>query len=423
MMNSIHELELRCAAAGLSIEFVEPEEEGASGFFAITDPKAEWKWSLCFAGNPLDEEILLNSRFESYRPLSGYDATWSRSDGRIECELVWESGLFLQDGPFDELCVKLGLGRDAAAQASLSVPVPTGVGQPRVSIGWSSHEHRVWRCASPAVHVWSSQERVPVVVIEGVKIEGDLEARKLLESYGVAALLELERCFGFAARLRGHYPWNLWIVVGNQKPRPSLRELRGAPEIEPVSLYWQGRGAGNLPAQFIGFYQVLEFYFSRCARKAFEEKLCTKLEVAGLGKADAGTLKSLDGAAKRRGRPLVSEEEQLACTLNVIVDGARLREFIEGDVYLNRHYRGTEQGIVKTRIPAEDGVLDLRRVTARRLYEIRCRLVHTKEGGRKGSPVFLPLSAEAAALRHDVVLIRFLARQALDVMSMPLSSK
>lgn len=413
-MSMSDELEKRCAVAGLKLEDNVPEEEGGSFFRVITEPGA--KWRLAFSGDE-DEQVILNSKFEKCRPLSGYDAMWSRVEERIECELTCERPFIRDDGPFDSLCRRLGMGRDAAHRNDLEILVPTISGQPRVSLGWNSPELRVWRCSSPAAHYLSEDRPFPVLRIQDTRARTDAEARTILETYGVAALLEFERA-GFAARLRNHYPWKLWIKTKGGKSKPVLEPLRSAPDFDPVSLYWQGRSAESLPARFIGFYQVLEYYFPRCSRKAFVKKLKESLSGLALDDAEKVALQCLENAANKRGSPLGGEKAQMVHTVETIVTEAELRDFIDGDEFLCEHYRKQDQGIVSERIPAESLGGDLRKLAAERLYAIRCRLVHAKEDGEPA--VFLPLSGEAAELFCDVVLMRFLARRALDKMSMPL---
>ena len=149
-----------------------------------------------------------------------------------------------------------------------------------------------------------------------------------LESYGVAALLELDRGVGFHARLRGHYPWRIFFAIDSDRSSTALNPLESAPEIEPTSLYWQGRSAGNLPAQFLGFYQVLEYYFPRCSRIAFVQELRAKLDKSSQECVDKVVFEHLEAAARSKGRPFGSEEDQLVCTLRAIVSEVELREFV-----------------------------------------------------------------------------------------------
>lgn len=55
---------------------------------------------------------------------------------------------------------------------------------------------------------------------------------------------------------------------------------------------------------------------------------------------------------------------------------------------------------------------DLLEATTERIYEIRCRIVHTKDSdGERGQ--LLPFSSEADRMVHDIELSEMLARSAL----------
>lgn len=55
---------------------------------------------------------------------------------------------------------------------------------------------------------------------------------------------------------------------------------------------------------------------------------------------------------------------------------------------------------------------ELREHVARRLYALRCRVVHTKMGDGPFD-LLLPFSEETVALEHDIAIIEFAAQRAL----------
>lgn len=56
---------------------------------------------------------------------------------------------------------------------------------------------------------------------------------------------------------------------------------------------------------------------------------------------------------------------------------------------------------------------------SQRIYEIRCRIVHTK-AGEHDVDLLLPFSAEARILAFDLELLEFIVRTALIAGSRPL---
>ena len=61
---------------------------------------------------------------------------------------------------------------------------------------------------------------------------------------------------------------------------------------------------------------------------------------------------------------------------------------------------------------------DIRLETALRVYEIRCKIVHSKEEDE--SELILPFSAEIKNLKHDLELVEFLAKKAIIASARPL---
>lgn len=62
---------------------------------------------------------------------------------------------------------------------------------------------------------------------------------------------------------------------------------------------------------------------------------------------------------------------------------------------------------------------NLRQEVADRMYEIRCRIVHTK-GSEGEMELLLPFSTEAKRLGYDIELIEFIARKVIVAASRPL---
>lgn len=67
-------------------------------------------------------------------------------------------------------------------------------------------------------------------------------------------------------------------------------------------------------------------------------------------------------------------------------------------------------------------IADLRNDVADRIYDIRCKIVHTKAGVDDSSfELLLPFSKDAEQLHHDIELIRFIARSVLVAASVAIN--
>jgi hypothetical protein len=110
---------------------------------------------------------------------------------------------------------------------------------------------------------------------------------------------------------------------------------------------------------------------------------------------------------------LPEERKQLGATLKHCIEPALLRDFLNETEERKRYYASEYKRISDKRIALSDdpGLVDQ---TAERIYDIRCKVVHTKnlEGSESGEMI-LPFSKEADLLTDDVELIKFLARKVL----------
>lgn len=105
------------------------------------------------------------------------------------------------------------------------------------------------------------------------------------------------------------------------------------------------------------------------------------------------------------------EKGQLMATARACVDGQSIRALVEA---YDEHFAKKIKGLADTtlRVAVSDDDLVARAVE--RIYEIRCKIVHTKDGGGDGSgDLLLPFSPEAERLWPDIDLVELLSRSVL----------
>lgn len=177
--------------------------------------------------------------------------------------------------------------------------------------------------------------------------------------------------------------------------------------------------------QFLAFYQVLEFYFYRYLRHKAEQEIRNLLEEEPFDQLrEADKLRLLEairlryGGGKKLG---ASERQMLETTIRECVSQVDLRRFmIDNDERYDFFASRTLPKMVsECDLPVFDARLDLRRSVAERIYDIRCRIVHAKAEFEAQGPL-LPTDPEAQYLRHDIDLVRYLARKALQKSRRPL---
>jgi hypothetical protein len=174
--------------------------------------------------------------------------------------------------------------------------------------------------------------------------------------------------------------------------------------------------------QFLAFYQCIEFFFPQYSRQETIAKIKNVLKDPAFdGTKDSSINVVLNLTMEGRRGSLLEERKQLAATLKQCVDPTALRDFLNETEERKRYYGSDYKKISDKRIVlSEDSpIVDQ---AAERVYDIRCKVVHTKnlEGG-EGGEMILPFSEEADLLMDDVELIKFLARRVLIASSASLS--
>jgi hypothetical protein len=171
--------------------------------------------------------------------------------------------------------------------------------------------------------------------------------------------------------------------------------------------------------QFLAFYQVIEFYFPTYSRAEAQRKLKSILKDPTFrGDRDADIGRLLSAVTVSRSGAYGDERSQLRATLMECIDPDSLREFLKSDPERLAFYSGKAKSYHK--IPLNNPSADLRGDVTDRIYDIRCRIVHTKNDARDGEiELLLPYSQEAEQLSFDVELVQYLAQQVLIAAGTP----
>ncbi|MFC8822571.1 hypothetical protein [Streptomyces rochei] len=193
-----------------------------------------------------------------------------------------------------------------------------------------------------------------------------------------------------------------------------VRAPRAAYSEKPLSLYWYGRASTGIPLlEFLAYYQVLEYYFPSYGRRDILDKLRHELRDPRFEIEDDAHLSRVLMLASQAGKGFGSERDQLKATVKGCVTEEHLKEFLESDADFGEHFQGKALRSV-ARIDLKDRKNDLLNQVANRVYDVRCRIVHTKEdGGEMAAEILLPFSKEADSLGPDVELVKFLAQKCL----------
>jgi hypothetical protein len=254
--------------------------------------------------------------------------------------------------------------------------------------------------------------------ISGVGCEKHDDALEVLTTLTAALFFEIDLSYGVTMRLAPafdpeRYAHRTEVALPNGAPTfPSRVYPKG-----PVSLYLHAgsyqHGFTTLPLpQFLAYYQVIEHFLPMYSRREALRRFRLALKDPTINPDDDVAVGRLVAIAAEGGRNL-SEREQLRMTIEACCDVVQLGEFITGDAERAKFLAGPKNLTGIRPVHVGEKVGELCEQVAERLYGIRCRIVHTKDGLVGISSPLLPFDDEAKRLGHDIALVRFVAQRVI----------
>lgn len=398
--DSLDEILARCEAANLNCELHRDDEDDDESF-AIVELKAGRKSRRILIEDG-EAKVLLGLPFEQYTILGRYDAFASFEDGAIEAALESVVGGSMSPRRF--------------AGVSPQEEVP----EPLMAVEGSSGEKVSIGRPSPAAGIIFGAVKM-TMLIEGLEISQYEQAYRTLEVLANALLFELDgRRRSSLALRRRRVPGRGGGGVGVNAPLPD-----GFPasefDPEPMSLYWYARSAVRMPLlRFLAYYQILEFYFDQHSQADARRRIANILKDPAFSPHNDRDITRVLTASHQGGQRHGDERSQLRSTVRACADPDLVREYLF-DEQNRKFFERKTDGLTDIRVRTgmtDDELLD---ATADRLYDIRCKIVHTKESASgEELGLLLPFSPEAEQLGRDTNLIHMISRAALVNGSRPL---
>jgi hypothetical protein len=403
-------LEARCAAANIPLEekeVTDPHEK----VVRIGLPSArERRW--IYLWDYSSYERLLSVQFEDYVLLQGLDAVCNYKTGTIEAAIRSLSAP----------STRILYSRIFKTSPDL---IPEGDELPRLELP-SSNLKAAMTLGPPSKEL-STLIRGPRPRLSlTVKAEGVDQHDKAID-----LLRRASDALFFQIDLLHEVPLTLVrerrALTGRRRSTPSDAPPDVTfPEHEydsaPVSLYWYARSAVGMPLlQFLAYYQVVEYYFPTYSQADARRKIKAVLkDPAFRGDRDADLGRLLSAIHVSRSGAFGDERSQLRSTFLECIDADALRQFITAVPARAEFLSSKAKGLCDQKIPVANPAADLRGDVAERIYEIRCKIVHTKTDAKNAElELLLPFSKEAEQLAHDIDLVQFVAQQVLIAASTP----
>jgi len=348
----------------------------------------------------------LSITFEKYVFLSGIEAICSYDDGTIEAAvrpISTPSSLFAWRSLF-------GVDSNEKVNSAKIAMPPSSEGLPHIELSRASELFsRIVRGMGPPMRM--------TLKLSGATVKTHDSAIELLNKISGSLFFQLDMLLGVA------------LTLERERRRTPGRRTRKAsggindlqyPRVQydnaPLSLYWYGRSAGGMPLlQYLAFYQAIEFYFPVYSRSEAQRKLKVILKDPTFrNDRDTDIARLLSAIYVSRTGAFGDERSQLRATLMECCDSEELRSFLEGEPSRKEFFLTKSKRQSYHRIQLANPSVDLRNDVAERVYEIRCKIVHTKtDSNDSGLELLLPFSAEAEQLSHDIELVQYLANRVL----------
>lgn len=219
------------------------------------------------------------------------------------------------------------------------------------------------------------------------------------------------------------------VPMGLQRDRRRIRRMRRrSPETatalcfptreyegQPISLYWYGRSAAGMPLlQFLAYYQVLEFFMPTYSNRDAMGKVQKVLKDPRFSPDKDAQVARILAAIRGSARETGGERSMLEAVIRHCLTADELRSFLTAETDRREYYADGYKPVAPQKLSLDSGKTDLIGEVAQRLYQVRCRIVHTKDsGGEKDLPALLPYSREARDLVHDIELVQYVATEVL----------
>jgi len=203
------------------------------------------------------------------------------------------------------------------------------------------------------------------------------------------------------------------IAVARRTPEVSERICypRTRVQYEVSNLFgFASQVSDEPPMAFLSYYQALEYFFPAFIQQSVIRDIRRELRAPTFDDASSDSLLRILRAAQ--GSVSLTEQKQLRTLVNEYARPSRLEEFFSRDWEDYFSHKGPIKGVPPVNL--RNTGQSLPDQVADRVYQIRNRIVHSKDDPKYGDArVLLPRSAESNALTPDVLLVRLLATEAI----------
>lgn len=372
---------------------------------------------MLYSADAIDR--LMQFNFEKFVVIDSYHAVCCYDEDYLECyiKLLTPSSSQIAWNRLNQKLSDKELKSLKHGQNVIKVTRPTDDGEQTIAVG----------LASEKLSLLCKPERflsgpLPAIRLTGFKIRSQEDAIRTLEQIATSFFFQIDTLYRVAFATSRERLSLRNSVRKIKDDDVSLTFPTHAYDEAPASLYFYARGAIRLPLlQFLAYYQAIEYYFSIYSKASAQRRIRTILKDPGFrADKDVDIARLLNSLAASRSSEFGNERSQLKATLQECLDEEDLRLFLAEDEE-RKDFLSRRRDLKVSQIPIGSPNSDLISEVAKRIYDIRCKIVHTKATGEEpGFELLLPFSKEAQMLTYDIELIHYVCRRVLITASMPL---
>lgn len=378
------------------------------------------------------EELLnqaIDTEFEKYRFLKGYEGIWSKEKASIEVEIgnVDSPSRFLFDRLHRIVNRPDETEEEETEEEITSVALPS-IDDLDISIGL---------CSKEFAFLTGCRERGPrgrnfrriTIKLHNNKATTHDTAKELVEKIANSIFFQIDLAFELPLNLQSQR--ESYIDRRNKRIRKQMfidksatvSEPKYEYDSEPISLYWYAKESMNMPIfQYLAFYQSIEFYFPIYSSFEAKQRIQALIKDPRFNPNRDADISKIISTIKvsSGGKSFGNEREQLKAALAACTDNQELLNFLKADEErFNFYSENKGKDISSKKISVKNETSDFISEVGERIYEIRCRIVHSKASEGEFD-VLLPYSNEVKKLNFDIELIEFISRKVLITSSRPI---
>ncbi|WP_128104199.1 hypothetical protein [Paenibacillus sp. DCT19] len=372
----------------------------------------------------LDEESIalnfLEFDFERYTVLKHYTAICSYENKMIEASIehvyISQHNGFINRRLFGEF-------QSTLASEPIVLSQESDIGHVTIELsGWSKELSLLMKK--------EMRRNSPVSIkIRGVNINQHDKAVELLKRISDSLFFQIDLRFKLPLMLSKRSSIGIGGVMPQKANVAELKFPKMKYNNDAISLYWYARSATKMPLlQYLAFYQAIEFYFPMYTELDAKKMLKKILKNPVFDEDKDEDLTKLITMIRPRlnGRGFANERTQLLSTLRECVNPDEVRDFLRGtkksDFFSMKNEQGKHSKQISS-VPLTQNQDDDELINnlKERIYDIRCKIVHTKASDvDQNVEMILPFSKQAEYLTYDIELIKLVAQQIIMASGSPM---